>query len=232
MHEAVMALVRARLSTLWKVKYGEAVVEASLGDFLTEIRETVAKYFKDSWVSSLVQRFTNAAVQAAQRNFQIELRRALRSLHPGGDLYVPRGNLDSIIEARVLAQVQEIKSIPEKYVTEVTRMISNAAITGIPYSDLEDQLEDLIGMAESRAHTIAVTEIGRVYSEAMFDRYDQLEVEHVIWVTADDERTCEECAPLDGRRFTVDQAHDMLPVHPNCRCTVIADPDELRASAP
>lgn len=228
LHKAVMDLVEARLKNAWKIKYGEAVTEASLGDFLDELRSKATGFFKDSWIVNVVRRMTVGAVQAAMRNFQTELRRALGSRHPGGDLFLPRGNMDNIIEARVMAQVQEIKSIPEKYIVAVTRLIADSAVNGVPYSELANELEELVGMAEDRARMIAVTELGRVYNEAAFDRYSQLGVEHVIWVTADDERTCPECEPLNGERMTADQAHDMLPKHPNCRCTVIADPDELR----
>lgn len=228
MHEAVMALIRA-LKNAWQIRYGEAVVEVSLSDIVQDIRDTVAEFFDDSWVVKLAKRFTGAALKAALRNLQIELRRALGSRYPG-EVYIPPGRLGVIEESRVMAQVQEIKSIPEKYVVAVTRLIADSAANGIPYHDLEGALEELVDITESRAHMIAVTELNRAYSEMAFDRYDALGVEHVIWITADDERTCEECAPLDGQRMTVDQAHDMLPKHPNCRCSIIADPDELRES--
>lgn len=235
LHEAVLALVEARLKPVWKIRYGEVFieggevfVEVSLADFVQRLREVAAEFFEDNWVLKLVRRMTSAAIKAAERNFQTELRRALGGRHPGGEIFLPRGNLGGILEARVMAQVQEIKSIPEKYVVAVTRLIADSAVNGVPYSDLAEDLRELVGMAEDRARMIAVTELGKVYNEAAFDRYGQLGVEHVIWVTADDERTCEECAPLDGERMTVGQAHDKLPVHPNCRCTVIADPEELR----
>ena len=37
------------------------------------------------------------------------------------------------------------------------------------------------------------------------------------WVTANDERTCPECAPLDGATWPLDEG-PQPPLHANCRC--------------
>lgn len=51
-----------------------------------------------------------------------------------------------------------------------------------------------------------------------------------VWLTADDERTCPVCKPMNeisvpfGGRFHVGGSHLMTPpVHPNCRCTITVD---------
>jgi SPP1 gp7 family putative phage head morphogenesis protein len=43
-------------------------------------------------------------------------------------------------------------------------------------------------------------------------------IEEVMWVTAGDERVCEECRPLDGQVFRLDQ---VPPKHWGCRCILI-----------
>lgn len=228
MHDAVMAIVRARLRAAWRIRYGEAVVEASLSDILDEISDKVYEFFEGGWAGRLVRRFTHAAVAVAGRNLLTELRRALRSR--AEDVLLPgvSTRLYDIQEERIIQQIMEIKSIPERYVLAVSRLVTEAAVTGLPYGDLEDELEELLGMTQDRAHMIAVTEMGRIYKDAALDRYDAVGVDHVIWIVADDERTCEVCRDLDGERMTIERARDMLPKHPNCRCAVIADPDELR----
>lgn len=42
------------------------------------------------------------------------------------------------------------------------------------------------------------------------------------WLTAADERTCPECAPLHGREWPEDHPHAAPPLHVNCRCRIIA----------
>lgn len=49
-------------------------------------------------------------------------------------------------------------------------------------------------------------------------------------MAAVNERTCDTCGALDGRRFKVDDAEPGVnypPIHPNCRCTTVEyDPEE------
>ena len=41
------------------------------------------------------------------------------------------------------------------------------------------------------------------------------------WVAALDSRTCEICAPMDGRITNTREEQEDWPIHPNCRCQVI-----------
>jgi SPP1 gp7 family putative phage head morphogenesis protein len=43
------------------------------------------------------------------------------------------------------------------------------------------------------------------------------------WVTAHDDRTCPECAPLDGEHFDFGDKREQPPLHPNCRCSLVPD---------
>ena len=49
-----------------------------------------------------------------------------------------------------------------------------------------------------------------------------------MWTTALDSRTCETCAPLDGRRWRQgENGRPSWPLHPNCRCQcVLIDPED------
>lgn len=82
--------------------------------------------------------------------------------------------------------------------------------------------------ALARARTIARTETVRAHHHANINTYREagvLEVEVVAeWSSADDDRVCDECLHLDGKRFTLDAILPMLPAHPNCRCAAIPKP--------
>ena len=72
--------------------------------------------------------------------------------------------------------------------------------------------------AQRRATLIARTETLRAHNEGRMTFYREVGVEKVQWLTAADERTCSECAPLDGRVFRIVKA-PMMPLHPACRCS-------------
>jgi SPP1 gp7 family putative phage head morphogenesis protein len=82
----------------------------------------------------------------------------------------------------------------------------------------------------TRAETIAITETMAALQQGKRAQWDRLTREGVLtatdweieWVTANDERVCPICAPLDGRRASLGQPIDGLepPAHPRCRCLV------------
>jgi SPP1 gp7 family putative phage head morphogenesis protein len=90
------------------------------------------------------------------------------------------------------------------------------------YKDLARE----VGISESRAKTIAQSEITRVHAEGQLDAFDSLGVTRLgvmaEWMTADDDRVCDACAELDDVVMTVEEARGLLPRHPNCRCAWVA----------
>jgi len=79
--------------------------------------------------------------------------------------------------------------------------------------------------AKQRAQTLARTETVRAHHQANIQEYKNWGAEGVTviaeFVTAGDERVCDECAGYHGNRYTLEEAEFMIPVHPNCRCVVI-----------
>ena len=75
--------------------------------------------------------------------------------------------------------------------------------------------------AQRRATLIARTETLRAHNEGRKVFYREVGIAKVKWMTAHDDRLCNECASLDGKVFKMDEVPGP-PKHPNCRCTVIA----------
>ena len=89
-----------------------------------------------------------------------------------------------------------------------------------------------------RAMRIARTELAFAYNQGSYYGTKQAQAQGLIgkvvkeWSTADDERTCEVCAALDGKKIEMDDDFDFKtklhhigikrvpPAHPHCRCTV------------
>jgi len=78
---------------------------------------------------------------------------------------------------------------------------------------------------QSRALTIARTEIIRAHAEGQLDTFEKLKVEKLgvmaEWSTAGDDRVCGLCSDLEGVVITVREARGIIPRHPNCRCTYV-----------
>lgn len=75
-----------------------------------------------------------------------------------------------------------------------------------------------------RAHMIAQTECTRAMVTAAHATYVDAGVEHIEFLTADDDLVDDECAENEDQGpipITSKFEHGMPPVHPRCRCTII-----------
>jgi len=78
---------------------------------------------------------------------------------------------------------------------------------------------------ERRARMLARTEVIRAHHQAVVQEYENWKVEGVNvmaeWVSAG-YNVCPECQDLEvGGPYTLEEVRDMLPAHPDCRCTTI-----------
>ncbi len=128
-------------------------------------------------------------------------------------------------------QVQLLGNVTTELAANIQRAVAQGLLTGksIPEvaRDIGGVVEDqeafqragktVFKSVQQRATLIARTETLRAHNEGRVAFYRLVGVEKVQWITADDERTCPECAPLDGKVFAID---DVPPIpHPNCRCS-------------
>lgn len=107
----------------------------------------------------------------------------------------------------------------------------NAVVTGAGDTlAITDTLGRFIP-AKRRAQMLARTEIIRAHHKATIQEYRNWGVEGVNveaeWVTAGDSKVCPICEKIakggknkDGV-YSLDEVENMLPVHPNCRCSTI-----------
>jgi SPP1 gp7 family putative phage head morphogenesis protein len=95
---------------------------------------------------------------------------------------------------------------------------------GVDRLGLTDTLGRFIP-AQRRAMLIARTEIIRAFHQATIQEYRNWAIEGVYvqaeWMTAGDDRVCEQCASMQGKIFTLDEIEPMIPAHPQCRCIAL-----------
>ena len=96
-----------------------------------------------------------------------------------------------------------------------------ATINGSGAGDLA--ITDSLGRfmpAQRRAQTMARTEIIRAHHQANMQEYKNWRVQgfkvEAEFVTAGDDRVCEECAGYHGNVYDLKVAENLVPIHPNC----------------
>ena len=84
------------------------------------------------------------------------------------------------------------------------------------------QVAKLFKGDEVRAEAVVRTELSRSENAALVRAAVKSGVVKAVqFQTAKDERVDSECSKLEGRIFSLEEAKDMLPLHPNDRCTFI-----------
>jgi SPP1 gp7 family putative phage head morphogenesis protein len=133
------------------------------------------------------------------------------------DLQGVTSQMDSTI-SRILSQGMIDGDGPALLARKILASIDGA---GLGKLGLIDKLGRFIP-AKRRAMMIARTEIIRAHAEAQLQEFRNWGVLGVStkaeWLTAGDERVCEECASREGKVYSLDEASGLIPFHPMCRC--------------
>lgn len=125
----------------------------------------------------------------------------------------------------------DLKGVTDEMSTKMTRALTQGLAQGQnPREIARAMIRDGVGFTkkrgiQSRALTIARTEIIRAHAEGQLDALENLGVEEVgvmvEWSTAGDDRVCPLCQPLESTVLKIKEARGILPRHPNCRCSFI-----------
>ncbi|GAC1309423.1 MAG: hypothetical protein NVSMB19_23170 [Vulcanimicrobiaceae bacterium] len=94
-----------------------------------------------------------------------------------------------------------------------------------------DGVTQFVVPVDEWADTVARTELSAAYNGGKRELYLSAGLTQWMWVTAHDERTCPECAAIDGEVVEIgapfSSGDDQPPAHPNCLCTVVSDPTAM-----
>jgi SPP1 gp7 family putative phage head morphogenesis protein len=149
----------------------------------------------------------------------------------GGPVHIDRVGM---LYTRTFSDLEGITAAMD---AQISRILAQGLADGINARELGNQLGDRVDkIGRTRGRTLARTEIVRAHHQAMIEEYRAIGVGDVVisaeWGTALDGRVCEQCAPLHGRVFTLDEIQRRIPLHPNCRCVALPfDPSDRRQIA-
>lgn len=107
----------------------------------------------------------------------------------------------------------------------------DCVLTGKKPSELKSLLQKEFGASYNRADTVVRTEMAHIQTQAAKDRYFKSGITEVEVLVDADERTCDICAKLEGKRYPI-KGTMPVPAHPRCRCTIIPRLDALTLSKP
>jgi SPP1 gp7 family putative phage head morphogenesis protein len=132
------------------------------------------------------------------------------------------------IHANTLAMLytrnfEELRGITDAMSQGISRSLTEGLARGWGSAKIARALADQVdGIGIRRATLLARTEVIRAYAEGTLNRFEETGITEVIgdveFSTAGDARVCPICKALQGRTYTIQEAHGIIPVHPQCRC--------------
>lgn len=147
--------------------------------------------------------------------------------------------VDAIKGGRVQVIVDSVFDMPDarRYMDPLvdfsSKTVINSMLRGLPPDMVSKSVDDIKGAMRFRSKREARTVITETAGEAHMEAYKKHGVEQYVFTATWDERTCPVCGRLDGQVFDRDKAQvgvNYPPMHPNCRCTTVAELDpELEA---
>lgn len=131
----------------------------------------------------------------------------------------------TVDKVRLLASrsFHDLQGVTTQMGLQITRHLIDGLVQGkSPWDIAQTMSADIDSIGRDRALLIARTEIIRAHAEGQLMALENLGVAEVgvqvEWSTTGDSKVCPLCRPLQGIVLTMQEAHGMIPRHPNCRC--------------
>lgn len=115
---------------------------------------------------------------------------------------------------------QRVWDNTERLMETLNEELIHCVATGKKTTELKRVLQERFGVSYRRADTLARTELCHIQTQAAKQRYLDYGIEYVEVLVDPDERTCEKCKALIGKKFLTTETPP-LPVHPNERCALV-----------
>ena len=150
------------------------------------------------------------------------------SIANGRELINPKPHKDAPPEVRPPALkwlLTRIGWAAEQIGEETARLLSEALAAGFEEGesipDIAKRVREIFeGCSKHRSILIARTETISASAQGAIEGYKEADIEKVEWLSALDDRLCEDCDALNGETWPIDDAI-MPPAHPDCRCCLI-----------
>ncbi len=188
-----------------------------------------APYIESAWRKGMMRAYTDVRKQDLSKSldwYNGTKEQWLRSafLQP---------TMMSSVEMLATRAFEGMKGVTEQMTTQMSRILSDGLVGGYGPKKIAKQMTDAIGkLTRTRALVITRTEIIHAHAEGQLDGLQALGVSEVTaeveWSTAGDSLVCERCVGMEGKTYTIKEARNMIPLHPNCRCAWVPSTEKKR----
>lgn len=193
----------------------QAAADREASAFSAEMRSMLTK--------QLTETYRRSSIRAAQLLGRAGLR--------VGGTFGPVGISPELRERIELRALVNAESLAADMKARATRSLLKSVEAGEGMRPARKRLIEETGIDKVSAERIVRTEIMSAYRDVNDEQFKRYGVEEEEWLAALDDRTCDECAGLHGKRFPLGQRpHVHGGTDINCRCIMLPVIPEVGAS--
>lgn len=96
--------------------------------------------------------------------------------------------------------------------------------SGKKTTPLKKKIANDFNISIEDANILVNTEMARIQIQNTLNRYKKSDMKYFEFFADTDNRTCNKCASLDGKRFKIEDAKigvNAPPMHDGCRCCIL-----------
>lgn len=202
-------------------------IEQKLADLITSRSE------EEKWKAYIQQGFRRGAERALEDLARVRgkswLKEKIGGIKGGREAFLREsfGRPVSVdrLKGLVSRTFTDIRGTTESIANDMREVLAESLVAGRGIKETTKALEQELDWDEKRLERIARTELIRAHAEGQLTELEHLGVEKVgvmvEWTVTKDNALCPLCASMEGVVFTLGEARDMIPRHPNCRCAWI-----------
>ena len=105
-------------------------------------------------------------------------------------------------------------------ISNLRQTLTRGFINGSSITNMSKDLKSVMDIGATNVRRLVRTESMHVIAAGHHDVYTKAGVTKVKFITANDDRVCDECDALNDKIFDINDA-PMTPIHPNGRCVII-----------
>ncbi len=138
-------------------------------------------------------------------------------------LFSAKNSQETLDKVKLLAQrtYTDLEGVTERMGTRMGRILADGLMRGRSAKDMADDMVGAVGIEERAALRIARTELTAAHAEGQLMALRRLGVKElgvlVEWSANGD--ACPKCAAMAGRKFPIEKASGLIPMHPHCLCS-------------
>jgi SPP1 gp7 family putative phage head morphogenesis protein len=212
-----LPMFAARAEKLYPKRRQDTLFGDVFGE-LNKIRVVSQTIYTGNMLDAIARKAAGETSDLNQANLDKQIKSVL-----GIDLFTTDPMLDLLIDDFAVQNVKLIKTLSDTLFSQIEDTVTSGFKDGLRWEEISDDIQDRLGVADSRADFIARDQVSKLNGQLTEQRQSEIGVKSYIWRTAMDERV-RDTHQLEGEEFDWDSPPAVGHPGQDYQCRCYAEP--------